>query len=127
VKTLAALLSVAAIAAGPAAGALKQGFSFGRSGGNIRPLEVRISAAGRVVVDKERRGVLTQARLRALQQVVERERFATLPTRIVCKGVLPDIATRHVAASGRSVSVQGGCSVRFDRVYAALARAAGVT
>jgi hypothetical protein len=127
VKTLAALLSVAAIAAAPASGALKQGFSFGRSGGNIRPLEVRISAAGRVVVDQQRRGVLTQARLRALLQVVERERFATLPARIVCKGVLPDIATRHVAASGRSVTVQGGCSVRFDRVYAALARAAGVT
>jgi hypothetical protein len=127
VKTLAALLSVAAIAAGPASGALKQGFSFGRSGGNIRPLEVRISAAGLVVVDQQRRGVLTQARLRALQQVVERERFATLPARIVCKGVLPDIATRHVAASGRSVTVQGGCSVRFGRVYAALARAAGVT
>ena len=48
-KALAALLSLAAIAAAPASGALKQGFSFGRSGGNIRPLEVRISAVGRVL------------------------------------------------------------------------------
>jgi hypothetical protein len=127
VKTLAALLSLAAITAAPAGGAVTQGFSFGRSGGNIRPLEVRISATGRVVVDNERRGVLTQARLRALQRVVERERFAALPARIVCTGVLPDIATRHVVASGRSVTAQGGCSVRFDRVYAALAHAAGVT
>jgi hypothetical protein len=127
VKTLAAVLSLAAITAAPAAGAVTQGFSFGRSGGNIRPLEVRISATGRVVVDNERRGVLTQARLRALQRVVERERFAALPARIVCTGVLPDIATRHVVASGRSVTAQGGCSVRFDRVYAALAHAAGVT
>jgi hypothetical protein len=127
VKTLVALISVAAITAVPAAGSVTHGFSFGRSGGNIRPLEVRISATGRVVVGNERRGVLTQARLRALQRVVERERFAALPARIVCTGVLPDIATRHVVASGRSVTAQGGCSVRFDRVYAALAHAAGVT
>jgi hypothetical protein len=127
VKTLVVLLSVAAITVAPASGAVRQGFSFGRSGGNIRPLEARISVTGRVVVDAERRGVLTQPQLRALQRVVERERFAALPARIVCKGVLPDVATRHVVASGRSVSAQGGCSVRFDRVYAALARAAGVT
>jgi hypothetical protein len=127
VKTLAALLSLVAITAAPAGGAVTQGFSFGRSGGNIRPLEVRISATGRVVVDNERRGALTQARLRALQRVVERERFAALPARIVCTGVLPDIGTRHVVASGRSMTAQGGCSVRFDPVYAALAHAAGVT
>jgi hypothetical protein len=126
VKTLAVLL-LSAIAAVPASGAVPQGFSFGRSGGNIRPLEVTISAAGRVTVDKERRGVVPQARLRALQRLLEREGFATLPGRIVCKGVLPDVATRHVFASGKSVSVRGGCNGRFDRVYAALAHVAGVT
>jgi hypothetical protein len=127
VKALAVLLSLATFTAAPAAGAVARGFSFGRSGGNIRPLEVRISAAGRVVVDSERRGVLTQARLRALQRIVERERFVALPARIVCKGVLPDIAIRHVVASGRTVAAHGGCSARFNRVYAELARAAGVT
>jgi hypothetical protein len=126
VKTFAVLVA-AAIAAAPASGAVKQGFSFGRSGGNIRPLEVRISAAGSVVVDGARRGALTQAQLRRLRQVAARERFAALPTRMVCKGVLPDIATRHVVAMGKSVTVQGGCSARFDRVYAALTRATGVT
>jgi hypothetical protein len=127
VKTLAAVLSLAAITSVPASAAVTRGFFFGRTGGNIRPLEVRISASGRVVVDKERRGVLTQARLRALEHVVEQQRFTALPVRIVCKGVLPDIATRHVTASGKSVTAQGGCSVRFDHVYSALARAAGVT
>jgi hypothetical protein len=121
------LLALAAITAAPAAGAADRGFSFGRSGGNIRPLEVRISAAGRVVVDNERRGALTETRLRTLRRLAERERFAALPDRIACKGVLPDIATRHVVVSGKSVTVHGGCSIRFDRVYAALARATGVT
>jgi hypothetical protein len=126
VKTFAVLVA-AAIAAAPASGAVKQGFSFGRLGGNIRPLEVTISAAGRVVVDGARRGALTQAQLRGLRQVVARERFASLPTRMVCRGALPDIATRHVVALGRSVTVQGRCSARFDRVYAALMRVTGVT
>jgi hypothetical protein len=126
VKVVAALFLLAAITAVPTSAAVTQGYSFGRSGGNIRPLEVVISGTGRVVVNKERRGVVTQAQLRGIRQVVERQRFAALPARIVCKGLLPDIATRHAFASGKSVSVRGGCSARFDRVYAALAHAAGV-
>jgi hypothetical protein len=126
VKTLAAVLALAACISGSGAGAATQGFSFGRSGGNIRPLEVRISVTGRLVVDNESRGLLSGARLRALRSVVARERFTALPARTVCKGVLPDIATRHVYAAGKSVSVHGGCSARFNRVYDALARAAGI-
>jgi hypothetical protein len=125
VKALLFLLA-AAIAAAPASAAVNHGYSFGRSGGNIRPLEVRISAAGRVMVDKVRQSTLTQAQLRTLQRVIERERFVSLPAHIVCTGVLPDIAMRHVVAAGKSVTARGGCSTRFDRVYAALARAAGV-
>jgi hypothetical protein len=125
-KLAAALLLFAANVAAPASAAAKQSLSFGRAGGNIRPLEVVISPTGRVVVDNERRGVVTQARLRALRQFVVQARFATLPARIVCTGVLPDIATRHVVASGKSVRVRGGCNARFNRVYAALAHAAGV-
>lgn len=105
---------------------MAQGFSFGRSGGNIRPLDARISATGRVVVDGKQSRTLPQAQLRTLRAILVRERFSSLPTRIACRA-LPDVATRHVAAAGKTVSVQGGCSPRFDRVYAALARAAGVT
>ena len=126
-KALAVVLTLAAFIAASGAGAATQGFAFGRSGGNIRPLEARISATGRVVVDNERRGLLSSARIGALRSLLERERFTALPTRILCRGVLPDIATRHVSAAGKSVSVQGGCSVRFNRVYASLARAAGIS
>ena len=125
-KTFAGVLAVAACICASAAGAGTQGFAFGRSGGNIRPLEARISVTGRLVIDNERRGLLSGARLRALRAVIARERFTSLPTRIVCKGVLPDIATRHVSAAGKSVSVHGGCSVRFNHVYDALAHAAGI-
>jgi hypothetical protein len=127
VKTLAALLALAACLGASGASAATQGFAFGRSGGNIRPLEARISVSGRVVVDNESRGLLSGARLRALRAVVSQERFIALPARIVCKGVLPDIATRHISAAGKSVSVHGGCSARFNRVYDALAHAAGIT
>jgi hypothetical protein len=102
------------------------GFSFGRSGGNIRPLEVRIAPTGRVVVDGVRGPVLSIVQLRALTRLAERVRFRALPARVVCKGVLPDVATRHVVALGRAVFVRGGCSSRFNRLYAALSRAAGV-
>jgi hypothetical protein len=105
-------------------------FSFSRTGGNIMPFHARIAASGRVVVDNQPHGTLRSAQLASLRGLFEQQRFATLPARIVCAGVLPDIATRSVTATlhgkGHSVSVRGGCSRRFDRVYAALARAAGL-
>ena len=105
-------------------------FSFSRTGGNIRPYHARIAASGHVVVDNEVRGRLKSARLAALHRLVEQQRFATLPRRIACAGVLPDVATRSVTTSSQgkthSVNVRGGCSRRFDRVYAALARAVGL-
>jgi hypothetical protein len=111
-----------------AATAVTVAFAFSRYGGNIVPFQARISLAGRVIVNKKPHGVLTHAQLAALQRLVDKERFASLPGRITCPGVLPDIATRSVTATShgkrRSVSVRGGCNRRFDRVYAALARAA---
>jgi hypothetical protein len=105
-------------------------FSFSRTGGNIMPFHARIAASGRLVVDNRPRGTLRSAQLAALRRLLEQQRFATLPARIVCAGVLPDVATRSVATTTRgkrhAVSVRGGCSRRFERVYAALARAAGL-
>lgn len=124
-----ALVGMLAALGGTAASGLAgvaQGLSFGRTGGNIRPLEARISAGGRVVVDGKQSRTLTQAQVRALRSLLVRERFASLPAHLACRGALPDIATRHITAAGKTVSVHGGCSVRFDRLYAALARAAGV-
>jgi hypothetical protein len=128
VKSLALALVVAALAgtAAPVLAGSAQGFSFGRTGGNIRPLAARISAGGHVVVDGQQVRTLTQAQLRSLRELLVRERFPSLPAHIACRGALPDVATRHVTAAAKTVSVHGGCSGRFDRVYAALARAAGV-
>ena len=122
---LVGMLSALGGTAASGVGGAAQGFSFGRSGGNIRPLDARISAGGRVVVDGKQNRTLTQAQLRTLRAVFVRERFSSLPGRIACRA-LPDVATRHVTAAGKTVRVHGGCSARFDRVYAALARAAGI-
>ena len=124
---LVAVLAALTCTAGTGLAASAQGFSFGRTGGNIRPLEARISASGRVVVDGKQSRTLTQAQLRTLRAAIVRERFSSLPARIACPGTLPDVATRHVTAAGKTVSVHGGCSGRFDRVYAALGHAAGLT
>jgi len=110
--------------------AVAAAFSFSRHGGNIIPFNARIAASGRVIVDDRARGVLTRTQLVALQRLAVRERFAALPTHITCAAVLPDVATRSITATlhgtRHSVSVHGSCSRRFDRVYAALAKAAGL-
>ena len=105
-------------------------FAFTRTGGNIIPFHARIAASGRVDLDGAPHGTVTRRQLASLQALVRQERFAALPARITCAGVLPDIATRSitsvVSGTRHSVSVQGGCNRRFERVYAALLRAARV-
>ena len=105
-------------------------FAFSRSGGNIVPFHARIAASGDVIVDSKPRRALKRPQLAALERLVQQQRFAALPSRIRCAGVLPDIATRSVTAvvNGKrsSVSVRGGCNRRFDRVYGALVRAIGL-
>ena len=110
--------------------AIAAAFSFSRFGGNIMPFHARIAASGRVVVDGDPRALLTRAKVAALHRLVDRERFASLPVHVACAGVLPDVATRSVTATSHgkrhSVSVRGGCNRRFELVYGALARAAGL-
>jgi hypothetical protein len=124
---LVGVVAALAVAAAPSLAGSPQGFAFGRTGGNIRPLEARISAGGHVVVDGQQGRTVTQEQLHSLRQLLVQQRFASLPAHIACRGALPDVATRHVTAAGKTVNVHGGCSRRFDRVYAALARAAGLT
>jgi hypothetical protein len=130
VKALVAALVVAAALLPSAAALPSPAFSFGRSGGNIPPLSVLISPSGLVVVNRVVTRKLAQARLVTLRRAVAEDGFYALPATIRCSGTLPDVAARHVTADRngktRTVSAFGGCNLRFELVYALLAKAAGV-
>jgi hypothetical protein len=131
VKTFAIAAAVTAITLPGSNASATGGFAFGRHGGNIKPLEVHIFPSGRVVVNGRLGGLVKRERMAALRRLVEQQRFFVLPAHIVCAGVLPDVATRSASASThgkvKAVTARGGCNARFDKIYAALARAAGVT
>ena len=111
-------------------------FELGRVGGNIAPFTVRIRADGSVrhsgPVRLAHRDVrLSQKRLTALRAYVRSQGFWSLRRLTVCRGSLPDFASLfvvvHAGGRTRRVTVRGGCSPRFTRVYRALAAAATVT
>ena len=132
-KVPAVALVAAAILAAPAGGGTSgPSFAFGRLGGNIKPLDVRIGAAGRVTVDGEPRPpALSHAKLQTLLRVALAQRFFALPQKIVCPGQLPDFATLYVTVRtgtrARTVTQRGNCNKRFIRVYVALQSAVGST
>ena len=102
-------------------------FIFGRTGGNIIPETITITHAGVVERDGRPTGrLLTPTTLRRLEALAQRERFGTLPTSILCTGVLPDIASAFVVYRGHKVRAHGGCNVRFTTFYNALYKASGV-
>jgi hypothetical protein len=114
-----ALVVAAVVAATPS-------FVFGREGGNVVPLRAVIYPGGRVVVNGQPGRHLTRAKVTALRRYAAAQRLSKLPRRIECPGVLPDIATLYVKVGrARTDSEHGSCSRRFDRVYAALAKAVG--
>jgi hypothetical protein len=131
VRALAPALVASAVVAAPASGAGATGpsFAFGRGGGNIKPLAVRIAASGRVTVDGTRRRTLTHATLRELLRVALAQRFFALPPKIVCPAQLPDFATLYVTVRTgtrvRTVTDRGNCNKRFIRVYDALTAVVG--
>jgi hypothetical protein len=133
VRALAVALVAAASLAAPAASATNgPSFAFGRGGGNIMPLDVRIAASGRVTVDGTFQRTLTKARLQTLLRLALAQRFFALPRKIVCPGQLPDFATLYVtvrngSGAARTVTQRGNCNKRFIRVYAALQSAVGST
>jgi hypothetical protein len=124
-------LAAAAILAAPAATANGPSFAFGRGGGNIVPMNVRIAADGRVWVDGQYRRTLARAKLQTLLRVALAERFFALSRTIVCPGQLPDFATLYVTvrtgSRAHTVAQRGNCNKRFVRVYVALQAAVGAT
>jgi len=114
-----ALVVAAALAATPS-------FVFGRGGGNVVPLHAAIYPSGRVVVNSAPGRRLTRAKVTALRRYAAAQGFSMIPRRIECPGVLPDVATLYVKVGrARTAYEHGSCNRRFDRVYAALAKAVG--
>jgi hypothetical protein len=127
--------TILALLLGGVAPAQHDTFAFGRTGGNIRPYTVAISARGVVTATGPVRLAhpgrrVAAATLRQLEQIVKTTRFFSFPTLTLCPGSLPDFASSFVAVKSgtrhRRVVVRGTCSPRFASLYQALTAAAGV-
>ena len=118
-------------------GAKKQtppSFAFGRTGGNILPLTVKIARDGTVTVTG---GSQTPAYPKlslpvrnALAQLAQAEGFFTMSTSVACAGTNPDVAAQYVTVSAagkaRTVTVHGGCKPAFTQLWSVLYAAVGL-
>ena len=132
--TAAASPSHAAVASPSRATAVPIVVTFGREGGNVRPLTVTIDANGAVVTSYPVVGAPRHVRLSAdalagLLTLARAEGFFALPTRIVGRG-LPDIGGRfitiHTASRTKTVHVRYVRNAAFDQLYAVLTAVAGL-
>jgi hypothetical protein len=135
VKTVAlVLLAAIAFTAAAQAGtrtAAGPSFSFGRSGGSIRPLTMTIATSGVVKVGGVRRSTtVSPAKRQSLLALARNQGFFKLRALTACPGTLPDIATLFVTInSGGQLTTKrthGSCGKRFNTVYLALVAAAGL-
>ena len=125
-RVVLAVVAALALAAPAAAGT----WTFGRRGGNIRPVAVKIDSAGHVTaigatVTKKQ---LTRATLARLLRTARTNGFFAMPAFVACPRVLPDVASLYVTyrstASTHGVTVHGGCRPQFATLYNALSQAA---
>ncbi len=128
---IAALLAVAASACGASA-ATTHGqpsrIRFGLAGGNMMPFRVTIEANGTVRVLGGRTVAhrhLSRSQVLSLDARVHRAFRSGLVSRR-CAHVNPDVGSDYIRAYGRTVSVQGACEPRFQRLWNALAHAVGL-
>lgn len=104
----------------------KHGFEFGRTGGNIMPFTVTISATGVVRTAgaaPKHVAVVSKHQLTVLTGIALAVRFSTIPAVTACPNTLPDIAAQFIRVEGRTVRVHGACLKRFNRLWTALNRA----
>ena len=96
--------------------------SFGRTGGNILPFAVSVSQTGAVTTSGPVSApkAIPVAAVNGLLTLARAERFAALPRRVACKGVLPDVASLYITIAGRTVTVHGACNRQFSELYAVL-------
>jgi len=99
------------------------GFAFGRTGGDIVPFRISISAEGVVhgtgaAPRHDRR--LTKLELATINRVAYETDFLDLRARTNCAPALPDEATEFIRVASHTVRVHGRCVPRFNRLWAAL-------
>ena len=124
-----AAVAVAAVVV-PSASAAPTGFSFGRLGGNIQPFTVVISANGAVRTTgpvSARTTPLSAQELQKLDRLAVAVRFAKLAKTTNCSGTNPDVAATFIHTGQRTVRVHGGCVAAYQKLWAALYRAAQVS
>ena len=130
---LLAALAAAALATGASAGAAvaqQTSYAFGRTGGNIRPYTVTISAtgvvraSGPIAVGTKR---LKPTQLATLRRLAVKLRFGALPAKTLCTGTLPDVAATFIRVGSRRVLVHGECVARYTRFWLALSKAVQLT
>jgi hypothetical protein len=72
------------------------------------------------------RVTLTPDAVHGLVDLAKAEGFFRMPATTLCRGTLPDFAGSFVTVGSTRVSVRGSCNLRFSKLYAVLAAAAGV-
>jgi hypothetical protein len=120
---------VAAVVAQSAAASGETGFEFGRIGGNIQPFTVSIAVNGQVHASGPviaRNTPLTRLQLGKLNRLVVTVGFARLAKATNCPGALPDVAATYIRVGRQTVRVHGTCVAAYQRLWAALERAAAV-
>ncbi len=110
--------------------------SFGRNGGNIRPLRVDIYGDGTITYQGATpiatSYTISPEAVLGLQRLADAEGFWKLPAVITGTHVLPDIATLSIsvragcAATVKTVQAHGGQLAGFTELYDTLSAAAGL-
>jgi hypothetical protein len=104
-------------------------FTFGVTGGNIRPWSVSIDPDGSVqskgIGVRDQKPIYPTDTLNGLLALAGTEGFWSMPSSTSCTGTLPDIASRFVQITSNTgttkVSVHGGCNGSFNQLWANLA------
>jgi hypothetical protein len=125
-RSLVAVLLLAAALPSAVGASAQRGFAFGRTGGNIIPFTVSIDNDGRVHVSGPvavMRKKLTRIEVANLNRVVATNGFERLRPMNECPDTLPDVAATFVRVGPLRVQVHGDCLTRYQHVYNALARA----
>lgn len=109
-------------------------FTFGRQGGNIRPLTVTIDSTGAVKTSAPAGGPaatvhLSPDALDGVMKLARAEGFFTMPAQMIGHG-LPDIGGRFItirtAGITKTVSVRFVHNAAFDQLFAVLSAVSGI-
>jgi hypothetical protein len=110
--------------------------SFGRSGGNIRPMQVKIYGDGTItykgITPTITEYAIAPEAVLGLQRLADAEGFSTMPALIKGTHVLPDLATLSItiragcSTTTKTVKAHGGQLGGFTELYDTLSAASGL-